>query len=231
MKVTYNGIEYECDSALRGGDYVLLFSSVSPTVSFFGVVNFEEFELEGGEWTYPYVTLSKNNWNTERAKGVVKITGTIGTQILKGTILTAQSQRYMTTVTVVISEKQNDVETEETEGEVLVDIVCLSNGSVGNIYGTLSFTFDNLEGVTKIENVGNVLGGSDNAPFTQTVNFVGVTSTNDILVAPKIETQTELEMIQDSQVLATSQGLNTVTFTAFDSKPSDDIKMNIKVLM
>lgn len=227
MKVTYNGIEYQCDSALRGGDYVLLFSSVLPTVSFFGVVNFEEFELEGGEWTYPYVTLDKNNWDGAHATGMLKITGTKDTDIPQGTVFTAQSKDYVTTHPAGISQSDD----EGVTYYCTVEVRCTVSGSRGNLYGTENFTYTGIEGITQVQNVGNILGGNDNPPFTQTVEFVGVTSTNDIIVAPRIETVDELEVVQDAQVMATGQGLNKITFTAFDGLPSNDIKMNIKTLI
>ena len=62
MQVTFNGQTYECDAALRGGDYVQLFTDGEPTVSFYGVVDFEAFQLSGGEWCYPYVTLLATGW-------------------------------------------------------------------------------------------------------------------------------------------------------------------------
>lgn len=67
MQVTFDGKVYECDSALRGDDYVLLFTSGQPNVSFYGVVDFSAFQLSGGEWSYPYVTLPTDGWQGDSA--------------------------------------------------------------------------------------------------------------------------------------------------------------------
>ena len=134
MQVTFNGQTYECDAALRGGDYVQLFTDGEPTVSFYCVVDFEAFQLSGGEWCYPYVTLLATGWTGEAA------------------------------------------------------------------------------------------------PYTQTISYPGVTSTNDIIVAPLIETAEDLENHANAQILATAQGLGTITFSAFGYKPETDLKFNIRVL-
>lgn len=135
MTVTFDGNTYTCDSALRGGDYVMLFTSDQPTVSFFGVTDFDAFTLSGGEWSYPYVTLDVDTW--------------LGTT----------------------------------------------------------------------------------APYTQTINYPGVTSYNDILVSPMIEDEEDLEEISNAQIMATEQGLGTLTFSAFGDKPTKDVKFNVKVLI
>lgn len=135
MIVTFDGNSYTCDSALRGGDYVLLFSTDMPTVSFFGVVDFDAFQLSGGEWSYPYVTLDVDNW--------------VGTE----------------------------------------------------------------------------------APYTQEISYPGVTSTNDVLVSPMIEDAEGLAAVSRSQIMATEQGLGTLTFSAFGAKPEVDVKFNVKVLI
>ena len=69
-----------------------------------------------------------------------------------------------------------------------------------------------------------------NAPYTQTVSCSGVTSTNDFIVAPLIETAEDLENHANAQILATAQGLGTITFSAFGYKPETDLKFNIRVL-
>lgn len=138
MQVTFNGQVYECDAALRGGDYVQLFTDGEPTVSLYGVVDFEAFQLSGGEWSYPYVVLEKEGW-------------------------------------------------------------------VG-----------------------------DSEPYTQTVEVAGVTSTNDLIIAPRTEggvTKAELDVFDDCYVRATHQGLGTLTFTAYDGKPDMDLKVNVRPLV
>ena len=62
MKVTVGGVEYTCDSALRGDDYVLLFTDGMATISFHNIADFDDFVLDGGDWSYPYVTLAPNLW-------------------------------------------------------------------------------------------------------------------------------------------------------------------------
>lgn len=69
-----------------------------------------------------------------------------------------------------------------------------------------------------------------NAPYTQTVSCSGVTSTNDILIAPKIDDAADMEIVSDAQIMATAQGLGTITFSAFGDKPTEDIEYRIKVL-
>lgn len=135
MQVTFAGNTFTCDSALRGGDYVQLLTADMPTVSFFGVSDFDEFELSGGEWSYPYVTLPATGW-----------TGT-------------------------------------------------------------------------------------DAPYTQTVEAAGVTSTNDVIVSPKINNETDLENFSNAQIQATAQGMGTITFSAFGYKPTTDLQYNVKVLI
>lgn len=137
MTVTVAGVEYTCDSALRGDDYVLLFTDNVITYSFYNVTDFDDFVLSGGEWSYPYVTL-------------------------------------------------------------------LSTGWVG-----------------------------DSAPYTQQVDVVGVTSTNDVIVTPRMEevTQTDLDNFANAMIVATHQGLGTVTFSAFGYKPSVDLKFNVRPLV
>lgn len=134
MQVTFNGQVYECDAALRGGDYVQLFTDGEPTVSFYGVVDFSAFQLSGGEWSYPYVTLLATGWQGEAA------------------------------------------------------------------------------------------------PYTQTIEYPGVTSTNDILISPKIDDADDMETVSNAQIMATAQGLGTITFSAFGDKPTEDIEYRVKVL-
>lgn len=135
MQVTAYGNTYECDSALRGGDYVRLFSTDKPTVSFEEVVDFEDFELSGGDWTYPYITLPSTGWT-----------------------------------------------------------------------------------------------GSE-APYTQTINYPGVTSYNDVMVSPKIDDATDLENHSNAQIQATAQGTGTITFSAFGYKPTANLEFNVKVMI
>lgn len=136
MTVTFTGIEYECDAALRGDDYVELFVGNEVTVTFFDVVDFDEFELSGGDWTYPYVTLLSTGW-----------TGT-------------------------------------------------------------------------------------SAPYTQQVNFLGVTPTNDVLISPRTEglLADELEVLTSAQILATYQGAGFLKFSCYGEKPTSDVEFNVKTL-
>lgn len=69
------------------------------------------------------------------------------------------------------------------------------------------------------------------APYTQTVSCSGVTSTNDVIVSPKIDDATDLENFSNTQVLATNQGAGTITFSAFGYKPTVDLEINVKVLI
>lgn len=71
----------------------------------------------------------------------------------------------------------------------------------------------------------------ETAPYTQTVNCSGVTSTNDVIVSPKIDDATDLENFSNAQVLATNQGVGTITFSAFGYKPTVDLEINVKVLI
>lgn len=70
----------------------------------------------------------------------------------------------------------------------------------------------------------------ENGPYTQTINCQEVTATNDFIVAPLIETAEDLENHANAQILATAQGLGTITFSAFGYKPETDLKFNIRVL-
>ena len=71
----------------------------------------------------------------------------------------------------------------------------------------------------------------ETAPYTQTVDCSGVTSTNDVIVSPKIDDATDLENFSNAQVLATNQGVGTITFSAFGYKPTVDLEINVKVLI
>lgn len=64
MKVSIAGIQYDCTSAIKGADYVLLYDDTTLIASFYGVTNFDSFVLEGGEWSYPYVTLTAAGWQS-----------------------------------------------------------------------------------------------------------------------------------------------------------------------
>ena len=71
----------------------------------------------------------------------------------------------------------------------------------------------------------------ENAPYTQTVSCEGVTDTNDVLIAPKIDDAAEMERVSSSQIMATAQGAGTIMFSAFGDKPTENIEFNIKVLI
>lgn len=136
MKVTIYGVEYECDSALRGDDYVLLFTEGSPTIAFFNVSDFEDFILDGGEWSYPYVTLKPDSW-------------------------------------------------------------------VG-----------------------------DSAPFTQEVDYAGVTPSNNVLISVRTEgiTDEKLEHYSNAMIEPTYQGDGFIRFSAFGYKPTVNLEFNVKTL-
>lgn len=70
-----------------------------------------------------------------------------------------------------------------------------------------------------------------NAPYTQTVSCPGVTSTNDVLIAPKIDDAADMEIVSDAQIMATAQATGTITFSAFGDKPTENIEFNVKVLI
>lgn len=70
-----------------------------------------------------------------------------------------------------------------------------------------------------------------NAPYTQTVSCPGVTSTNDVLIAPKIYDAADMERVSDAQIMATAQDTGTITFSAFGDKPTESIEFNVKVLI
>lgn len=69
------------------------------------------------------------------------------------------------------------------------------------------------------------------APYTQTVSCPGVTSTNDVLIAPKIGDAADMEIVSDAQIMATAQATGTITFSAFGDKPTGNIEFNVKVLI
>ena len=71
----------------------------------------------------------------------------------------------------------------------------------------------------------------ETAPYTQTVNCSGVTSTNDVLIAPKIDDAADMEFVSDAQIMATAQATGTITFSAFGDKPTENIEFNVKVLI
>lgn len=136
MKVTVNGTEYTCDSAIRGDDYVLLFTDNVLTVSFENIGDFSDFVLTDGEWEYQYITLKADAW-------------------------------------------------------------------VG-----------------------------DSAPYTQTIEHSGVTTSNDVLYGPRTEgiTSDELAVLSAARISATYQGNGYLIFTAFGDKPKTDVKFNVKPL-
>ena len=71
----------------------------------------------------------------------------------------------------------------------------------------------------------------ETAPYTQTVSCPGVTSTNDVLIAPKIDDAADMEIVSDAQIMATAQATGTITFSAFGDKPTESIEFNVKVLI
>lgn len=136
MKVTVNGTEYTCDSAIRGDDYVLLFTDNVLTVSFENIGDFSDFVLTDGEWEYQYITLKADAW-------------------------------------------------------------------VG-----------------------------DSAPYTQTIEHAGITTSNDVLISPRTEglSDEKIEAFANAMVSPTYQGAGTLTFKAFGEKPTMDLEFNVKAL-
>lgn len=58
ITVTVGGQEYECSVAVRGDDFIVLYDENQMILaSFFHIADFDEFEIEGGDWT-PYVRSS-----------------------------------------------------------------------------------------------------------------------------------------------------------------------------
>lgn len=59
MKLIVNNEEFECVVAVKGKDYIKLYTDETMTdciVEFGGIVSFDSFVLEGGEWTDPPLT-------------------------------------------------------------------------------------------------------------------------------------------------------------------------------
>lgn len=227
MKVTVGGVEYTCDSALRGDDYVLLFTEGAPTVTFKNVVDFETFELDGGEWTYPYVTLDADLWETPKATGTVTITGTASTEIPVGTIIKQVE-------TVEDAQQETGVQFETTAaatiaegGTVDVAVKCTQGGTQGNLAENSTFTTE-VSGVTAITNAAAFTGG-DSEPITQNASYASVTASNVVWVSPRAEGKTpeEDEALANAQIEATYQGDGYLTFTAKGSKPDIDLKFNV----
>lgn len=55
ITITVNGEEFECEVAVKGPDFIQLYDADSVLVaSWFEIVDFDEFEISGGDWT-PYV--------------------------------------------------------------------------------------------------------------------------------------------------------------------------------
>lgn len=71
-------------------------------------------------------------------------------------------------------------------------------------------------------------GWSSTKPYTQTVSVKKVTPTNSVIASP-VPTSTYLEIVGDCKIVATGQGSGTVTFTAFDEKPTANVEFHILV--
>lgn len=71
----------------------------------------------------------------------------------------------------------------------------------------------------------------ESAPYVQTVSCAGITSDNNFVVSPKVETKDEIKTVANAQVLATGQSIGTITFSSFGYKPESDLKFNVKVLV
>ena len=228
MKVTVAGVEYTCDSALRGDDYVLLFTEGIATVVFNNVVDFDDFVLSGGEWTYPYVTLDPDAWETPKATGTVTITGTAETAIPAGTVLTLDTEAEETTTVKFKTAAQATI---GAEGTVDVAVVCTAGGPQGNVAAESTFTATDISGVTSITNEAAFTGG-DSEPFTQEAEFVGVTASNNVLISTRTEGMTldKFEAYANALIEPTYQGEGYIRFTAFGYKPEIDLEFNVKPL-
>lgn len=56
MTISFAGQSYDCTRAVKDGNNATLYLAEGGTVEFFGVSNWEAFQLEGGEWSAPEVT-------------------------------------------------------------------------------------------------------------------------------------------------------------------------------
>lgn len=71
-------------------------------------------------------------------------------------------------------------------------------------------------------------GWSSSAPYTQTVTVSGVTASNIVQCSPE-PTQSNISAVSDSMTMCTAQAVNSLTFTAFEGKPTVELKFNILV--
>ena len=78
---------------------------------------------------------------------------------------------------------------------------------------------------------GDISSMKENAGIVDTVIGPGVTSTIDVLIAPKIDDAADMEIVSDAQIMATAQATGTITFSAFRDKPTGNIEFNVKVLI
>ena len=71
------------------------------------------------------------------------------------------------------------------------------------------------------------------APYTQTVAAADVSTTNGVLVSPRMENGSVeiVEVLGDCMVYATEQGEGSLTFTAYEDKPAIDLTFNVIVLI
>lgn len=71
------------------------------------------------------------------------------------------------------------------------------------------------------------------APYTQTVAVADVSTTNGVLVSPRMENGSAeiVEVLGDCMVYATAQGEGSLTFTAYEYKPAIDLTFNVIVLI
>lgn len=226
MQVSFAEWTFQCDSALRGNDYIILYVGGEPVATFTEITNFDDFQISGGDWSYPYVTLDKDNWTGTKATGTVTITGTANTVIPAGTVITLDTE----------DESPPTFQTREqaqiaSSGSVDVEIICTTDTDAGNVWAGAEFTCT-IDAVTAITNEDPIEGGG-NAPFTQQADFAGVTATNDVIVTPRAEgkTDAENEELSNALIEATYQGAGYLIFTARGDRPTIDLKFNVRPLL
>ena len=71
-------------------------------------------------------------------------------------------------------------------------------------------------------------GWSSSAPYTQSIAVPGITESNIVQCSPE-PIQSNIMAVSDSMTIATAQAVNSLIFTAFESKPTIDLKFNLLV--
>lgn len=75
----------------------------------------------------------------------------------------------------------------------------------------------------------NWVGAS--APYTNTINVTGVTTTNNIVVGLSPNTSAaQYAAFAGGEIICTAQGSGTITLTAYGRKPSADINIAVLIL-